>query len=211
MKKKRFWKLEYSLTLFVVFIVVLLLIPTSIQSTLQADLITRWNDCFENISFMRDAMDKHEKENMLIKLKQAKNKAEREKIITLIIKPYFRLAESKYLKHYHPKYLNGNKVKQGDEFYFSELYNGDRNIIVGIKDIKDMSQESAMFMMMFDVNGIIPPNTWGKDIFGVKVYDDKIIPIGESMSMDELKSDCSLTGTGVSCSYYYHIGGSFIE
>ncbi len=211
MKKKRFWKLEYSLTFFVVFIVVLLLIPTSIQSTLQADLITKWNDCYDNISFMKDAMNKHEKENMLIKLKQAKDKSEREKIVTLIIKPYFRLTENKYLKHYRTKYLNGSRIKQGDEYYFSELYNGDRNIIVGIKDIKDVSQESAMFMMMFDVNGILPPNTWGRDIFGVKVYDDRVAPIGDTLTIDELKSDCSMEGTGVSCSYYYHIGGSFIE
>lgn len=211
MKKKRFWKLEYSLTFFVVFIVVLLLIPTSIQSTLQADLITKWNDCYDNISFMKDAMNKHEKENMLIKLKQAKDKSEREKIVTLIIKPYFRLTENKYLKHYRTKYLNGSWIKQGDEYYFSELYNGDRNIIVGIKDIKDVSQESAMFMMMFDVNGILPPNTWGRDIFGVKVYDDRVAPIGDTLTIDELKSDCSMEGTGVSCSYYYHIGGSFIE
>ena len=211
MKKKRFWKLEYSLTFFVVFIVVLLLIPTSIQSTLQADLITKWNDCYDNISFMKDAMNKHEKENMLIKLKQAKDKSEREKIVTLIIKPYFRLTENKYLKHYRTKYLNRSRIKQGDEYYFSELYNGDRNIIVGIKDIKDVSQESAMFMMMFDVNGILPPNTWGRDIFGVKVYDDRVAPIGDTLTIDELKSDCSMEGTGVSCSYYYHIGGSFIE
>ena len=211
MKKKRFWKLEYSLTFFVVFIVVLLLIPTSIQSTLQADLIAKWNDCYDNISFMKDAMNKHEKENMLIKLKQAKDKSEREKIVTLIIKPYFRLTENKYLKHYRTKYLNGSRIKQGDEYYFSELYNGDRNIIVGIKDIKDVSQESAMFMMMFDVNGILPPNTWGRDIFGVKVYDDRVAPIGDTLTIDELKSDCSMEGTGVSCSYYYHIGGSFIE
>ena len=152
MKKKRFWKLEYSLTFFVVFIVVLLLIPTSIQSTLQADLITKWNDCYDNISFMKDAMNKHEKENMLIKLKQAKDKSEREKIVTLIIKPYFRLTENKYLKHYRTKYLNGSRIKQGDEYYFSELYNGDRNIIVGIKDIKDVSYKDFCNLIKTDLN-----------------------------------------------------------
>ena len=211
MKRKRFWKLEYSLTFFVVFIVVLILIPTSIQSTRQADLITKWNDCYGNLTYIKDAMDKHEKENMLVKLKQAKTKSDREKIITLIIKPYLRLSENKYLKHYRTKYLNGTRIKQGDDYYFSDLYRGDKKMVVGIKDIKDESDNTAMFMMMFDVNGIIPPNTWGRDIFGVKVFNDKISPIGEGLPVEVLKTDCSKAGTGVSCSYYYHIGGSFIE
>lgn len=210
-KSKRFWKLEYSLTLFVVLVVVILLIPTSITSTLQADLITRWNDCYSNLSFAKEAMGKHEQENMLIRLKNAKDQAEREQIITLIIKPYFRLSENKYLKHYHTKYMNGDRINPGDDYYFRELYRGNKNMIVGIKDIKNETSDTAMFMMMFDVNGILPPNTWGKDIFGVKVFDDRVEPIGKGLPMDVLKTDCSLSGTGVSCSYYYNIGGFFIE
>lgn len=31
------------------------------------------------------------------------------------------------------------------------------------------------------------------------------------MEMSELKKDCSESGTGVSCSYYYKIGGGFDE
>ena len=59
----------------------------------------------DNISFMKDAMNKHEKENMLIKLKQAKDKSEREKIVTLIIKPYFRLTED-----WHGSNGNGDRT-----------------------------------------------------------------------------------------------------
>lgn len=211
MKNKRFWKLEYTITLLVVFAVVALMLPTSIHSTLQADLIRKWSYWLNNLSYMKDVMTKHEQENMLAQLKRAQTKDERERIISLIIKPYFRLTENKYLKHYHPKYMAGTRVKDNDPYNFTELYNGKNSIIVGIKDIKEDKTDSAMFMMMFDVNGILPPNTWGKDIFGAKVFNDRVEAIGKDLPVEIMKNDCSKKGTGISCSYYYTIGGSFEE
>lgn len=211
MKSKRLWKLEYTITLLVIFAVILLMMPTSIQSTLQADLITKWNDCYSKLAYMKDVMNTHERENMLAQLKRTQDKAEREKIIVMLIKPYLRLSEKKYLKHYHPKYMNGIKIKTGDPYDFTELYTGEGNMIVGIKDIKNETSDTAMFMMMFDVNGLLPPNTWGKDIFGAKIFNDRVEPIGKDLPMDIMKTDCSSNGTGVSCSYYYRIGGSFAD
>ena len=211
MKNKHFWKLEYTITLLVIFVIIGLLIPTSIRSTRQADLIRRWTDCFGRFSYMQDVINKHEQENMLSRLKRTSDKAEREKLIMLLIKPYFRLTDSKYLKHYHPKYMNGSKVKSEDLYDFTDLYTSESNIIVGIKDINDVKDDEAMFMMMFDVNGIIPPNTWGKDIFGAKVFNNRVEPIGKELTLDEMRTDCSSEGTGVSCSYYYKIGGSFTD
>ena len=66
-----------------------------------------------------------------------------------------------------------------------------------------------MLIMIFDINGILPPNTWGRDIYGVNIYEDKIEPFGAELPMAELKTDCSAFGTGVGCSYYYKIGGGF--
>lgn len=211
MKQKHFWKLEYSITLLAVFALLILFMPTSIKSTLQAGLIAQWKDCYNNLSYMKDVMDKHEQENMLASLKRSTDKAEREKIITMIIKPYFRLTENKYLKHYQPKYMNGTKIKKEDSYHFNDFYRGSKNIIVGIKDIDNESDDDAMFMMMFDINGILPPNVWGKDIFGAKVFNDRVEPFGKGLSLDKLRNDCSKTGTGLGCSYYYTIGGNFVD
>ena len=64
--------------------------------------------------------------------------------------------------------------------------------------------------MLFDINGILPPNRWGKDIYGVSIFDGgKIEPFGFELDMKELKKDC--LDTGISCSYYYKIGGGFEE
>ena len=64
--------------------------------------------------------------------------------------------------------------------------------------------------MMFDINGILPPNRWGKDIYGVSIFDGgRIEPFGYDEDMEDLREDCSKQGSGVSCSYYYKIGGGF--
>ncbi len=52
-----------------------------------------------------------------------------------------------------------------------------------------------------DLNGIKPPNTFGKDIFGFVVYFDKSIvrPYGNGKTTEQINEDCSHTGTGNYC------------
>lgn len=108
--------------------------------------------------------------------------------------------------------MNGNKVNPKDQFYFDKLYNSNNGQIIGIKDIKDEDIYHPGFLMLFDMNGLKGPNTWGKDIYGINIFvDGKITPIGSGWNIDDVKKDCSETGTGVSCSYYYRIGGEFNE
>ncbi len=209
MKNKHFWKLEYSITLITIFAITLLLVPTSIQSTVQAQFITRWKDCYNRISYMKDVISKQEQSDILKSFKRAKTEEEREHIIINLIKPYFRLKEDKFPKHYHPRYLNKKRVKKSDLYYFSDIYYTDNKMIVGIKDIDE--GEEPMFMMMFDINGMLLPNTWGKDIYGAKIYKDRVEAFGQAKTLDEMRQDCSPEGSGISCSYYYRIGGYFVD
>lgn len=209
MKDKRFWKLEYSITLIALFAFAMLFVPLSLQSTMQAKFITRWKDCYNRLSYMKDAISKQEKTDILKSFKIAKNDEERESILINIIKPYFRLNEEKFPKHYHPKYMNKKMVKHNDFYYFDEIYYTDNKLIVGIKDVDDVVP--PMFMMMFDINGKLQPNIWGKDIFGAKVYEDRVEAFGQSESLENMRKDCSPQGTGISCSYYYRIGGNFVD
>ena len=209
MKLKRFWKAEYSITLIVLFAFILLCVPVSIQSTMQAKFIRRWNDCYNRISYMIDAISKQEKSDILKSFKRAHNQEEREHIIINLVRPYFRLNEEKFPKHYHPKYMNKEKVKPSDYYYFDEIYYTQNKIIVGIKDVD--KKDDPMCMMMFDINGIIPPNTWGKDIFGAKIYEDRVEPFCKSDNLDGIRNDCSPYGSGICCSYYYKIGGNFVD
>jgi hypothetical protein len=143
----------------------------------------------------------------------AKTNQEREKIMMTLVKPYLRVsAEDEVTNKYNVSYMNGNKVKKGDNYYFDNLYKTYTNTIIGIKDIKDEDVFHPVFIMMFDMNGLKGPNVWGKDIYGINIFiDGNITPLGTGKELEDLKKDCSTLGTGVSCSQYYRIGGEFRE
>ncbi|DAB24307.1 TPA: hypothetical protein CPT81_01740 [Candidatus Gastranaerophilales bacterium HUM_20] len=213
MSKKRYWKLEYSIALFVMLGVILLLMPVSIESTRQANAISKWNEKLNRVEYMFSVINAHITDDILKSMNKAKTPQEREAILLALVKPYLRINTENYpSKHYKPRYMNGAKVYKGQSYYFDDFYFAENNSIVGIKDIKSENSTDALFIMMFDINGIMPPNRWGRDIYGVNIYDGgKIEPFGFDMEMNELKKDCSDSGTGVSCSYYYKIGGGFDE
>lgn len=203
------WRVQYTITLLVLFGAVLLFIPTSLQSTVQANFISKWKDYYSKIVYMQDVILKHEKTNILTSFKRAKNAEEREELFRTLVKPYLRLSDTKVPKRYHVKFMNNTPVPKNSLYYFTDYYFSDKNMIVGIKDVPNVVGTENIFIMMVDVNGVLPPNTWGKDVFGAKVYADKTEPLGAGLGLSQMKDDCSQDGTGVACSYYYKIGGSF--
>lgn len=213
MSKKKYWKLEYSIALFVMLGVLLLMMPVSIGNSMQAGFISKWNEKYNRVEYMFKVINAHITDDILKSFNKAKTSEEREQLLLQLIKPYLRVNTEMDApkKHYRPRYMNGAKVYKGQTYYFDEFYFAENNTIVGIKDIKSDKSDDTLFMMMFDMNGILPPNRWGKDIFGVRILEGRIEPFGEGMEMSELKKDCSESGTGVSCSYYYKIGGGFDE
>lgn len=211
MTKKHYWKLEYSIALFVMLGIILLIMPVSIESSRQANFISKWNEKINRVEYMFTVINAHITDDMIKGMKKAKTKEEREKLLLTIIKPYMRIdVDGVPVKHYHPRYMNGAKVYKGQTYYFNEFYFAENNTIVGIKDVLPKKADGISFIMMFDINGILPPNKWGRDIYGVNIYDEgKIEPFGFDKDMTELKKDCSNSGSGISCSYYYKIGGGF--
>lgn len=193
--------------------VILLLMPVSIESTRQANAISKWNEKLNRVEYMFSVINAHITDDILTSMKKAKTPQEREAILLALVKPYLRINTETYPgKHYKPRYMNGTKVYKGQSYYFDDFYFAENNTIVGIKDIKSENSTDALFLMLFDINGILPPNRWGRDIYGVNIYDGgRIEPFGFDMDMNDLKKDCSDSGTGVSCSYYYKIGGGFEE
>jgi hypothetical protein len=211
--KKRFWKIEYSITIFVVFAVILLLLPSSIGSSKEATYISRWNETFTKMDYIFTAMKAQEDADMIRSFKKALTPKDREQLLIRLIKPYLRISEQDELtKRYVPTYFNGSKIKKDDTYYFDSYYLSENNIVVGVKDIEDTDVYHPGFIMMFDMNGIKAPNKWGKDIYGMNIFaDGKITPLGAGWDIEKLKQDCSAKGSGVSCSYYYRIGGEFKE
>ena len=210
--RKRFWKIEYSITIFVVFGIILLLLPSSFITSKEATYITKWNDTYNKVDYTFTAMSAQADANIIKSFHNAKTNDEREKLMLKLVKPYLRINSEDEVTEYSQFYMNSSKVQSNDLYHFDNLYNTNGGIIVGIKDIKDNDAYHPRFIMMFDMNGKKGPNTWGKDIYGINIFSDgKITPIGSGWNIKDVKNDCSEHGSGVSCSYYYRIGGEFNE
>jgi len=185
-------------------------VPVRFENYFQARMISKWNDKYDKVSYMFSVINTQTTDEILKSFAQAEDPEQREKLLLQLIKPYMRLEPvNKKSLRYKPKVLNGKKVSKKDFFYFNDLYFADGQI-VGVKDIAKNEKNYAWFMLMFDINGTLPPNTWGRDIYGLFIYDEgKVVPFGYNKDMDELKMDCSEDGTGLFCSYYYRIGGGW--
>ena len=213
MNFRKFWKIEYSLTLFAIFAIFVLLLPTTIQNANQASLISKWNEKYNSVNYMFSVLNKHSSEDIIKSLKKAETDEERSHLMILLVQPYLRISKSGITnRHYKPRYMNKSRISKDSEFYFNDFYYTENNTIIGIKDLEQKTPDDPMFMMMFDINGLMPPNRWGKDIFGVNIFStEHIEPFGANLDLSELKTDCSDKGLGVNCSYYYIIGGGFDE
>lgn len=208
--KKHFWKLEYSITFFAFIGVLLVFVPMKFENYIQASLITDWNDRYEKVAYMFTVIKAQTNDEILKSFAEADSPQQREKLLFQLIKPYLRMNKpDKFPRSYKPRFMNGDKIRKDSYYYFNELYFSD-NQIVGVKDIVQNNDSDAWFMLMFDVNGLLPPNRWGKDIFGIYIYDEgKVVPFGYDKDLDELQASCSKESIGVDCSYYYIIGGEF--
>ena len=207
----KYWKAEYSIVLLVIAGVLLYFMPVPFESTRQAGFISRWNETYNKVNYMFQVIHAHISDDVLKSFERAKTSEEREKLLIQIIKPYLRINTEKSVpKRYRTKYMNKTRVYKGQDYYFDDLFYTEDSKIVGVKDMHE--HDGPLFVLMFDINGILPPNTWGKDIFGISIFDEgRIEPFGEGLNMDDLKQDCSPSGLGITCSYYYIIGGGFEE
>ena len=212
--KKRFWKIEYSLTIIIIFATILMFIPTQFMTSKEATYISKWNDTYHKMEYIFSAINAQVDTEIITSFKRAKTNHDREELMKNLAKPYLRITEDDVLKkRYTAHFMNGSKIHKNNDYHIEKFYLTKNGKIMGIKDIKDDDNVfHPAFIMAFDMNGLRGPNTWGKDIFGINIFaDGKITPIGYGWDIEELKKDCSELGTGVSCSYYYRIGGDFNE
>ena len=101
--------------------------------------------------------------------------------------------------------MNGDSLS--DVYNFKDFYSTFSNSVISYKKL--INDNNVQILLMYDVNGTKAPNIWGKDVYGFNVYLDKIEPFGKEQAFNVQKKDCSRHGTGLFCSNYYLIGGSF--
>lgn len=190
--KKGFTIVEVSI-LFVIFLIVAFLVaPLSLDDTMQAKNTSRWRSVQQDFT------------NIFYSINTQKNE-------TLI--PFLSAFESVFeneikeeISPYKITFMNG--TYPNNTYRFKDFKSTFSNAVIAIK-LFETPQDKLQGILMYDVNGEKGPNVWGKDVFGLNIYDDRFEPFGKHKSLNEQKQDCSKNGTGLFCSNYYLIGGNF--
>lgn len=193
MKKNGFTIVEVSI-LFVIFLIVAFLVaPLSLDDTMQAKNTSRWKNVQQDFSNIFYSINTQREENQL-SFKNAFETTLANEIKPIETKPY------------KITFMNG--TYPNNTYRFTDYQTTYSNATISVK-LFDKPQDDIYGILMYDINGASGPNTWGKDVFGLNIYEDKFEPFCKNKPMSEQKQDCSKNGTGLCCSNYYLIGGNF--
>lgn len=208
MKKNGFTIIEVSVVFLLILGVTFMVIPRTLNNTRQAKLISKWAQTYSEMEYMFSAIEAQQDGEIVQKIDGLRKEHEKSVLLD-IVKPYLRVT-SKVDSNYKQFYMNKKEITPDSAYYFDTFYSTSLNEILGLKWMnKNCQKKEICAMMSLDINGQLAPNMWGYDVYGINIFKDKIEPVGRDLLSDVLKFDCSKHGTGVSCSYYYLIGGRF--
>ena len=189
--KKAFTIVEVSI-LFVIFLIVAFLVaPLSLDDSLQAKNTSRWRNVqsdFANIFYSINTQKDDENFDF-------------NKSFTAVISGEIKSETQPY----KITFLNG--TFPNSTYRFNDFRLTQANSVVAYK-LYDVPQDGVLGLLMYDVNGSVGPNVWGKDVFGLNIYSDRFEPFCKNDAVVTQKQDCTKDGTGLCCSNYYLIGGS---
>lgn len=191
-------------------------VPAIMDNTNQARLTSTWRELYAEIEYVFSIIEvqtqEDTKETAIALLKVPLHKQSQIKTAYLfsVLRPSLRLKNGVENTTYKPVFMNGAPIPLDSPYYFDNYFFNSNQKIVGISwDYNDCKTAQVCGKISFDINGLKPPNAWGKDIFGANIFDTKIEPFGKELGQDEAKRECFLKKTGLACSYYYLVGGRF--
>ena len=178
--------------LFVIFLIVAFLVaPLSLDDSLQAKNASRWRNVqsdFANIFYAVNAQKEDENFDF---------KTAFESVMSGEVKGNVDL--------YKITFLNG--TFPNSTYRFNDFKLTQTNSVVSYK-LYETPQDGVLGLLLYDVNGSVGPNVWGKDVFGLNIYSDRFEPFCKNDAISVQKQQCSKNGTGLCCSNYYLQGGS---
>lgn len=179
--------------LFIIFLVVaVLIVPLSVEDAVNTKNTAKWQRVQSGFS------------SIPISIMHSQNyKRDGSIIVEDFMAALIKIHPLKDVENYKIKYLNG---EQPDEKYtFPEIYNTNNGATIAFiwygDTNKKVGEDKVIGMIMYDVNGKRGPNVWGKDVYGLNLYTNKVEPIGKGEDPMTVENDCSRQGTGVYCSF----------
>lgn len=194
--KKAFSLVEIGIVLFILTAVFFIVVPFSVSNIKQARFISEWKSYMGQVLYSFETLVEYKKINNL------DEKASVERLMHYLdAKP---ISDKNKLKSYKYKMMNGNFYQKMKIDKFDEIYKDTNGRLIGV----EYSLENEPYATVWtDLNGKNKPNIVGKDIFVYEIYPNFVSPYGKGMKMESVKNDCSKTGTGMTCSHYYILGG----
>ena len=189
--KKAFTIVEVSIFFVIFLIVAFLVAPLSLDDSLQAKNASRWRNVqsdFANIFYAVNAQKEDENFDF---------KTAFESVMSGEVKGNVDL--------YKITFLNG--TFPNSTYRFNDFKLTQTNSVVSYK-LYETPQDGVLGLLLYDVNGSVGPNVWGKDVFGLNIYSDRFEPFCKNDAISVQKQQCSKNGTGLCCSNYYLQGGS---
>jgi len=209
-KKNGFTIIEVVAVFLLILGVTFFVLPLSLETTKQAKFISEWTEKYSELEYMFSVIKAQKDSEIKEEINKAQNNDDISDAVLDTIKPYLRITSEVKNPKYKQSYMDKKLVQDGDKYYFNKFFQAASGEAIGLKWIDgDCTEERICAIMTFDINGTTGPNTWGYDIFGINLLKNRIEPIGKDIDLDVLKNDCSKSGYGVYCSYYYLIGGKF--
>lgn len=208
--KKGFLLTEIIMLIFTVAVVAAVLFPLKILDINQAEKIAKWKTYYQELIYCYDVMKQAEKAFI----------TRYSTDVSLSSEAYFTVF-SKYLgidnekntkmdfKQYKKRFKNGKIIGKESKYLTTESICLRNDIVVSFVGLKREKPEDAIGLLFIDVDKKLKRSFIGRDIFVVLMYTDKIEPYGYNSSVQEMKEDCSPVGSGLKCSAYYLMGGSF--
>ena len=190
--KKGFTIVEVSI-LFVIFLIVAFLVaPLSLDDTMDANNIQKWRSVQEDFSNIFYAINiQKEKDNY-----DFKN----------AFKEVMDIEFKSDVKPYRITFRNG--TYPNNTYRFTDFKQTVGHKVLAYK-LLDVPEGNLQGYVMYDVNGSVGPNTWGKDVFGLNIYSDRFEPFCKNDPLAVQKQDCAKDGTGLCCSNYLLINGDY--
>ena len=190
--KKGFTIVEVSI-LFVIFLIVAFLVaPLSLDETMQAKNASRWR------KVQGDFLNIHYSINTQEDINNFDFASAFDSVMAGEVKAD--------MEPYKITYMNGTFPSA--EYRFTNFKQTYSNATVAYRLYGTPSTDS-LGVLMYDVNGPIGPNVWGRDVFGYNIYADRFEPFCKNETLAKQRQDCSKSGTGLCCSSSYLMSGSF--
>ena len=211
-KIKAFNMVEIMIVVCLLVTTVILCLPTIFNNSKEAKIIASWKRLFWETRTNFEVFNISDAE--LIQSICNSNVEDKENEIFKIISPYLNVdlsKSTKTLKSYHYKFQNGSQIPMQSNVFTKLFAYQENGNVVGFKWLDcNCSEVKPCASVLFDMNGVAPPNRIGRDIFGIYIYKDRTAAFGsEETDGDNLEKDCNGHTSGMSCSEYYLRGGKF--